>query len=492
MRTHPNVLLERVGRLAKVGGWELDLSNNQQTWTDEALRIRELPSGTVMSCEEAYAYYSPEDRAARLAEHEAAIQEGKSWEHESELCLPSGKTVWVHGVGEAVFREGKAVKLTGAIQDITERKRTENALLKRSRELEMHNRILRQINRGMPLDETLESMAWQIETLHPEMRCAVMLVDESDKFLRCGTAPSLPESFVDAINGLRIREGGAACGTAAHRCELVVVSDLEHHPYFDEFRAIVLMAGIRSCWSQPILDYGGSVLGTFAIYHRERVEPGIDETVLIETYAGLAGLVIERHRAEKRIRNLAFFDTLTQLPNRRMLDDRLNLAMALSKRTGRHGAVMFVDLDNFKPLNDAHGHAVGDLLLIEVARRLAGCVRETDTVARFGGDEFVVMLTELDTDPQESSALAKRVAEKIRATLAEPYVLSTRQSGDENLIRHRCTASIGIVLFVNHLISLEEVMRRADAAMYLAKDAGRNTVYFMQQSRDEQSAGNCG
>ncbi len=474
-----NVLFERTSRLAKVGGWELDFVNDRHTWTDEALRIRELTPGTVLSRDEALAFYAPEDRPMRLAEHETAVRDGTPWEHESLLTTLTGKKVWVHSRGEAIVENGKVVKLVGAIQDITARKLAELSLLNRSRELEMHNRILRQINRSMPLEETLESMAWQIETLHPKMLCAIMLVEAEGGCLRCATAPSLPDSFVEAINGMRIRQGSGCCGTAASLGELVVIDDLEHHPYFDDYRDIALMAGLRSCWSQPILEYGGKVLGTFTIYQRERIEPGDDEIVLLETYASLAGLVIERHRAEKQIRNLAFYDSLTQLPNRRMLDDRLALAMALSRRTGRHGALMFLDLDNFKPLNDSHGHAVGDLLLMQVARRLTGCVRETDAVVRFGGDEFVVMLTELDVNRGESVRQARYVAEKIRTALSEPYVLVTKQSGGGDLVvRHCCTASIGIELFLNHALPLDDILRRADAAMYLAKDMGRNTIAF--------------
>ena len=117
---------------------------------------------------------------------------------------------------------------------------------------------------------------------------------------------------------------------------------------------------------------------------------------------------------EDQIRQLAFLDPLTRLPNRRMLDDRLSQAIAASKRSGRYAAVMALDLDNFKRINDAHGHAVGDLLLIEVARRITSCVREVDTVARIGGDEFVAMLCELDTDKTQSAWQAKRIAEKVR------------------------------------------------------------------------------
>ena len=186
-----------------------------------------------------------------------------------------------------------------------------------------------------------------------------------------------------------------------------------------------------------------------------------------------------RKAAENEIKNLAFNDPLTQLPNRRMLIDRLNQTMAVSKRSGRYGALMFVDLDNFKPLNDQYGHEVGDLLLIEVASRLVSCVREVDTVARFGGDEFVVMLSELDADKTASLSQAGIVAEKIRAILAEPYALAIRKDGRvTTTVEHQCTSSIGVQLFVSHESSAEDVLKRADLAMYQAKRDGRNLVRF--------------
>ena len=181
----------------------------------------------------------------------------------------------------------------------------------------------------------------------------------------------------------------------------------------------------------------------------------------------------------EEVRHLAFYDPLTGLPNRRMLDDRLNQAMETSKRSGLFGALMFLDLDNFKPLNDTHGHGVGDLLLIEVARRLTGCVRGVDTVGRIGGDEFVVMLSELDVDRAQSTEQAAGVAEKIRLSLAAPYRLTVTQPGEsDTMVEHHCTASIGVVLFINHNASQTKLMKWADAAMYQAKDAGRNVVRF--------------
>lgn len=186
-----------------------------------------------------------------------------------------------------------------------------------------------------------------------------------------------------------------------------------------------------------------------------------------------------RKAAENEINNLAYYDPLTQLPNRRMFLDRFSKALAASRRSGRYGALMFIDLDNFKPLNDQHGHAAGDLLLVEVARRLVGCVREMDTIARFGGDEFVVMLSELDADRAESSALAGVIAEKICSVLAVPYSLAAYQNGqDIPIIEYRCTSSIGVVLYAGHETSEEELIKHADRAMYHAKQGGRNTIRF--------------
>ena len=189
--------------------------------------------------------------------------------------------------------------------------------------------------------------------------------------------------------------------------------------------------------------------------------------------------ITERKEMEEQARQMAFHDTLTQLPNRRLLSDRLRQSMAASKRNGCYGALMFLDLDNFKPLNDTHGHGVGDLLLIEVANRLRAAVREMDTVARFGGDEFVVMLSNLSANRDESAAQAEVIAEKIRLSLSEPYrLLSVPDGKPATMIEHRCTASIGIALYINNQAGEDDILKWADMAMYQAKEAGRNAVRF--------------
>ena len=176
----------------------------------------------------------------------------------------------------------------------------------------------------------------------------------------------------------------------------------------------------------------------------------------------------ERKRVEVEIKELAFYDPLTNLPNRRLLMDRLRFALVLSARTLHHGAILFIDLDDFKTINDTHGHHIGDLLLQQAARRLTTCVRECDTVARLGGDEFVVMIQNLSEDSVEADARAKRVAQKILGTLSQPYVLVGHE--------HRSTGSIGITMFSKNRESVEDLLKRADLALYRAKAAGGSAV----------------
>ena len=192
--------------------------------------------------------------------------------------------------------------------------------------------------------------------------------------------------------------------------------------------------------------------------------------------------ITDRHLEEEAIAGLAFHDALTQLPNRRLLVDRIDQVRRLTQRQVRWAALMFLDLDRFKPLNDTHGHHVGDLLLVEVGRRLVDSVRSVDTVARLGGDEFVVLLSDLGTEAAQAGQSAAHVAHKVLDVLAQPYELQVPapQGNDPALacITHRCSASAGVVLFHGESLSAEHLLERADAAMYAAKKAGRHQVCF--------------
>jgi diguanylate cyclase (GGDEF)-like protein/PAS domain S-box-containing protein len=187
--------------------------------------------------------------------------------------------------------------------------------------------------------------------------------------------------------------------------------------------------------------------------------------------------ITQRIRSEQEIERLAFYDSLTGLANRRLLLDRLQRALSANVRNDKHGAIIFIDLDNFKTLNDTKGHSVGDLLLIEVSRRLKNCVREEDTVARLGGDEFVLLLENLSTAHSEASANAEHVAQKVLHELNRTYLLNGHE--------HHSSPSIGVAMFCDYSSNVESLVKHADSAMYQAKEAGRNTVRFYDHRTQE-------
>jgi diguanylate cyclase (GGDEF)-like protein/PAS domain S-box-containing protein len=187
--------------------------------------------------------------------------------------------------------------------------------------------------------------------------------------------------------------------------------------------------------------------------------------------------ISERKAAESEINHLAFYDPLTQLPNRRLLLDRLKQALNSSSRSKKCGALLFIDLDDFKTLNDTFGHETGDNLLQQVANRLTMCVRQDDTVARLGGDEFVILLEDLNKEIPEAAAQAKHISEKIHFALNQTYLINNHQ--------RYSTPSIGVTLFMDHSENIEELLKRADMAMYEAKTAGRNTIRFFDQKMQD-------
>ncbi|MDD2933018.1 MAG: EAL domain-containing protein [Methylotenera sp.] len=444
---------------------------------------------------------------------------------------------------------------------------------------------------GEPLRKLLESVVLGVEALNPTTLCSILLLDADGKRLGDAIAPSLPDFYNKAINGVEIGLSVGSCGTAAFTGDTVIVEDIATHPYWVAYSALANRAGLQACWSQPVFASTGVVLGTFAIYHREKAAPTPADLALIEQCAQLVSIAIERKQAENNIQiaattfdsqeslmvtdvnrvilrvnqsfsnitgysaeevigqpsnmfrsgrqdegfykamweninrngswqgevwnrrkngevypgylsisavkneqgfvtnyvstlsditeskaaadeiqSLAFYDPLTGLPNRRLLLDRLNQALVVSARSSKGGALLFLDLDHFKTLNDTLGHDIGDKLLQEVANRLLACVREGDTVARLGGDEFVVMLEDLSEKSIEAATQVEHIGHKILTALNQPYQLDIHE--------HHSTPSIGIALFSDHGETQEELLKHADIAMYQAKKAGRNTLRF--------------
>ena len=197
----------------------------------------------------------------------------------------------------------------------------------------------------------------------------------------------------------------------------------------------------------------------------------------VTNYVGAFVDFTERKRAESEIHNLAFYDSLSKLPNRRLLLDRLRQAVATSARNRTGGALLFIDLDNFKTLNDTKGHGVGDLMLIEVSKRLQACVREGDTLSRFGGDEFVLLLEGLSEEREQAAVQAQGVGEKVLEVLNQTYVLEGYE--------FHSSSSIGITLFADYQQNLDELLKQADTAMYEAKKSGRNTLRFFDPLMQE-------
>ena len=460
-----------------------------------------------------------------------------------------------------------------------------------------HSQVMDLIANKAPLKKVLETIVHNLQQHNPYMLCSILLLDSERKRLLHGAAPSLPEFYNQAIHGLAIGYGVGSCGTASHTGKRVIVEDIQNHPFWSEFKELASRAEIAACWSEPILDSNGGVLGTFAIYHHEPTNPSESDIELIAQNAYLAGIAIElarsnqetqlaamlyqnsnesmmvvdsnnrilsvnpafvsdtgyspeevigrdpsllssgrqdkafyqamwhdlntigkwqgeiwnrrkngeiyaewiristiynadgtvlnrvslatdvtlRKESEEIIWKQANFDTLTGLPNRNMFHDRIAQEIKKTHRAKLPLALMFIDLDHFKEINDALGHHMGDLLLKETATRLLSCVRDSDTVAkmnlvsRLGGDEFTIVLGELkDTDCVE------RIAERILNKLSEPYQLGSELA--------YITASIGITMYPEDSTNVDTLIKNADQAMYVAKQQGRNRYSYFTES----------
>ncbi|SFB04772.1 PAS domain S-box-containing protein/diguanylate cyclase (GGDEF) domain-containing protein [Rhizobium sp. NFR07] len=374
--------------------------------------------------------------------------------HEEKCVLATGRTLWL-SISKTPLRNdlGEIIGVVEVSRDITERKRQED--LRHG-----HARLLEMIARGQPIDVVLKALIKLAENQLDDVRGAIMLTDESGKRLTSGAAPSLPAAYARLIDGLEVGASRGSCGTAAWRREPVIVKDVNSDPLWEDFRELGPLFGFRSCWSTPIIGAEARVLGTFALYAACVREPTALELELMTMATDLAGIAIERDLSERRIRHMAHHDALTGLPNRALFWSQFGDALKQAKREARRLTVAYLDLDNFKDINDTFGHAAGDEVLKTVAARMARYARASDLLVRLGGDEFAVVFD--DTDDR-NAALDRLDA--LKDLITRPIALQGRD------ITANC--SMGIAFFPVDGDAPDELLASADHAMYRDKEVGR-------------------
>ena len=317
--------------------------------------------------------------------------------------------------------------------------------------------VLEGIARGLSLDSTLTRVVAMIERRVPGAAASVASLGADGRMVH-PWAPNFPTSVTQRFDG---HPADSSLGWALRQTEPMLFADVKADPRWDGLDEVVTDAGFRSCWCFPMFVPGGDdQVGMISVLHPEARLPRPGEVELLERARNLAAIAVERRRFEGELEHQAMHDVLTGLPNRLLLMDRVHHALARTQRHGVDVAVLFIDLDNFKLINDSLGHSVGDRLLEAVADRFTAAVRPDDTVGRFGGDEFVVVCEEVGGEVG-----AIMVAEHLAAALEEPV-----QVGGAEV---HVSASIGITLARDGSIDPHSLIRDADAAMYRAKDQGR-------------------
>ncbi len=406
--------------------------------------------------EQALALLAPQLPDAGIAEYDAALREGHSAEREEIVVGKDGQRYWAKIISNPIFDEaGRWSYTVTLLTDITRSKMHEA----------LQHRALEAMAREQPLTEVLELICQEVERIAPEITASILEVDDQGR-LRPLAAPSLPQDYCQQLDGVPIGPTVGSCGTAAWRNQTVRVDDIAHDPLWADYRQLVLPLGFIGCWSTPIRDSQGRVIGTFAFYFRKpRTEAALTfHQRLVDASAHLCTLALERERSRQRIRQLAFYDGLTGMPNRSLLQAKADQAIAAAARQEELVAVLFIDLDRFKQVNDSLGHPAGDELLRQAADRMQSQLRASDIAGRLSGDEFVAVLPQCDADG------AADIVERLQTLLAQPMTIA-------NTVL-TVSASVGIAMFPSDGRDMETLLQRADMAMYQAKSSGRGCFSF--------------
>ncbi|MBV6448612.1 EAL domain-containing protein [Nitrosomonas sp.] len=420
-----------------LGYEESELENNLNTWASLV-----HPDDKIVALEKVQDYFDGRK---------------DSFEVEMRMRHKDGHEVFVLSRAILVTRgsDGKPVRLVGTHVDITERKKAEAYDSKQAEILEM-------IAIGRPAPEIYDAIALMYESRHPGMRCS-MLELSVNKLLH-GGAPSLPKAYCEAVHGLENGPSVGSCGTSTFTGERVLVENIETDPKWEKIKQFALPHGMRCCWSEPIKDSSGKVLGAFGMYYNHPALP--DEGELKDLIAGarLTGIVMERDQAQKRIRTLAYTDELTGLASRAYFMQHMEEITKSSHRHGHRFGLLYIDLDDFKCVNDSLGHDAGDLLLKTIAQRLIITCRETDFIARLGGDEFCILIEEAEED------YAANVAKRCLEAISQPIEIYSRK------LVPAC--SIGIAYYPDDGKNLSALLKAADISLYTAKENGKNYYAF--------------
>jgi len=404
----------------------------------------------------------PDEKEAILSKVQK-ILEGVSETYEVEMRMRHKDGHFIYILSRAFLarkeEDGTPIRLVGTHVDISEQKMI--------KEFDDKNAsILKMIASGEKASKVYDEIALMYEQRHPGMRCS--LLELQDGVLLHGGAPSMPQEYCDAVHGLKNGPNVGSCGTSTFLGVRTIVEDIQTDPKWENIKQHALPHGMRSCWSEPIKSSQGEVLGAFGMYYNHPGVPNKQESEDLESAARLAGIVMERDQSQKRIRELAYKDELTGIANRANFYEKLEDLIVHAKRTNKRFGILYIDLDDFKSVNDTLGHDVGDLLLKEIATRLFAACRETDFVARLSGDEFCIIVEELQDDYTSAT-----VAQRCLDTISRPMELAGR------IFKPAC--SIGIAHFPDHAQDASTIMKVTDTALYFAKEEGKNQYAFYQE-----------
>ncbi|NQZ80795.1 MAG: EAL domain-containing protein [Colwellia sp.] len=387
--------------------------------------------------------------------------EAEFFEVEMRMHHKNGHDIFVRSRAFKVTREpnSEPIRLIGTHVDITPQKKAKQFE-------ERHNKIIEMIAKGKPVSEIYIEIALLYEERHPGLRCSMLELEGN--ILKHGGAPSLPKGYCDAVNGLVNGPGVGSCGTSTFTGQRVLVENIETDPKWAKLKHVALPYGMRCCWSEPIKNAAGKVLGAFGMYYDYPALPNKEESKDLVSASRLAGIVMERELNQKHIRDLAYTDELTGLSSRTHFYLNIDELVKTSARNNRQFGLLYIDLDNFKNVNDSLGHDVGDLLLKEVALRLKSACREIDYIARLSGDEFCIVVNDIVDDYGTA-----HVAQRCLDLIACPVEFVGR--------KYTPACSIGIAHYPENGNSLLTLLKAADTALYSAKDFGKNRYAFYQE-----------